>query len=166
MKIVLIGFMATGKSTVAPLVAAKLGLEVVEMDDLTIKKSGRHSITEIFENDGEAAFRDLETAVAKDLQHRDNAVISTGGGVVMNQAIIDYLATDALVVELAAPFNTILERIGPDIPRPLFEDAAKAKALYERREPLYSKYATIHISTDDKSIDQVVAEIVKQVQNL
>ena len=81
MKIVLIGFMATGKSTVAPLVAAKLGLEVVEMDDLIVKQSGRQSIVEIFEDGGEAVFRKLEAAVGKSLEHRDNAVISTGGGV-------------------------------------------------------------------------------------
>lgn len=165
MKIVLIGFMATGKSTVAPVLAAQLGLEAVEMDDLIVQKAGGRSIADIFATGGEAAFRELETAISQDLEQRDNAVISTGGGVVMNQATMDHLAAGATVVELSAPFDTILSRIGSAIPRPLFKDAAEAKALYERREPLYSKYAAVHVATDNKSIDEVVAAIVAKVQN-
>jgi 3-phosphoshikimate 1-carboxyvinyltransferase len=166
MKIVLIGFMATGKSSVAPILAARLGLDVIEMDDLIVKKSGRESITEIFEIDGEAAFREFEKSVGKDLQHHDNVVISTGGGVVMDKTIIGYLADNAVVIELSAPFKTLLKRISPDIPRPLFADVTQAKALYKLRRPLYSKYATIDVATGDKSIDEVAEEIVKQVHDL
>ncbi len=166
MKIVLIGFMATGKSSVAPVVAGRLGLDVIEMDDLIVEKSNAESIMEIFETDGEAAFRELERAVGKDLQHRDNVVISTGGGVVMDKTIMGYLADGGVLIELSAPFETLIKRISPDIPRPLFADVEQAKALYKLRRPLYSKYAAIHISTDDKSIDDVAQEIVKQVQNL
>jgi len=164
MKIILIGFMGTGKSIVAPLLATKLGLRVIEMDDLIVKKSGGKSIKEIFEEGGEVTFRELEIAVGKDLQDEANAVISTGGGVVMNRLILDYLANDAVVVELSASFDTILKRISPAIPRPLFKDKGQAKALYELRKPLYGKYATVHVTTDDKSIEQVVDEIILKLR--
>src|SRR5665811_1823753 len=105
MNIILIGFMGTGKSSVAPLLAGKLGLDVIEMDDLIIKKADGKNIEEIFAGGGEAAFRELELAVAKDLRDCDNAVISTGGGVVMNKSIMEYLANNSLIVELSASFD-------------------------------------------------------------
>lgn len=164
MKIVLIGFMATGKSTVAPILAAKLGLEVVEMDDLIIQKSGLPSISDIFENESEATFRKLEAAVGQELRDRDNVVISTGGGVVMNQALMADLTANAEVIELLAPFDTILQRISPNLPRPLFQDTVEAKALYELRQPLYSKYATRRFSTVNQSVEEVVQAIIDKVQ--
>lgn len=166
MKIILIGFMATGKSSVAPILADKLGLDVIEMDDLIVEKAGGKSIVEIFETGGEVRFRKLEMAVSRDLQRRDNIVISTGGGVVMDKTKMSYLSDGGIVIKLSAPFGTLLRRIGPDIPRPLFEDEYAAKRLYELRKPLYNKYATIHIMTETKSIDAVAQEIVKQVQKL
>ena len=166
MKLVLIGFMGTGKTTVAPVLAEKLGLEIVEMDDLIVRKAGGKSIAEIFEAGGETSFRELETAVAKDLQHYENAVISTGGGVVMNQATMDHLVAGGVVIELAAPFETILQRISSNMPRPLFGDASQAKALYELRKPLYSKYAAIRVATDGKSIEEVVREVMQEVQKI
>lgn len=166
MKIVLIGFMATGKSNVAPILAGMLNLNIVEMDDLIVGKSGGKSIAEIFETGGEAAFRKLEVDVSRDLQHADNVVISTGGGVVMNETVIGYLADNAEVVELYASFETLLQRIGRDIPRPLFEDEQAARQLYELRKPLYNKYAAIHVSTDGKSIDGVAEEIAGKVQRI
>src|SRR5665213_218339 len=110
MKIVLIGFMGSGKTTAAPLLAEKLGLEVVEMDDMIVQKAGGKSIVDIFQAGGETAFRDLEMAVAGDLRDRNNVVISCGGGVVMSQATMDSLAQNATVVELSTAFETVLKR--------------------------------------------------------
>lgn len=166
MKIVLIGFMATGKSSVAPFLAKRLGLENIEMDDLIIQKGGGKSIEKIFADDGEAAFREFELAVAKDLKTKNNVVISTGGGVVTNEQTWAYLAEQAIVVGLFAPFETILKRVGSDIPRPLFKDQAAAMRLYEQRAPLYNKYSDIQVSTDDESIEEVVKEIMDKVQKL
>jgi len=166
MKIVLIGFMGTGKTSVAPLLAAKLGLDAIEMDDLIMAKAGRRSIPDIFKAGGESAFRELEMAVAKDLAGRDNAVISTGGGVVTSQATMGYLTKDAAVVGLAASFDTVLERINPKMPRPLFQDRAQAKALYDLRRPLYSKYAVISVATDGKTVDEVVEAITSQIDKV
>ncbi|HEY5152972.1 MAG TPA: shikimate kinase [Candidatus Saccharimonadales bacterium] len=166
MKLVLIGFMGSGKTTVAPILAEKLGLEIVEMDDLIVHKAGGKSIAEIFEAGGETYFRELETAVAKDLRNHEQAVISTGGGVVMSSAAMDDLVNGAVVIELAAPFTIILQRISSNIPRPLFGDADQAKALYELRKPLYSKYATVRVTTDGKSIEDVVREVTQEVKKL
>jgi shikimate kinase len=163
MKLVLIGFMATGKSTIAPVLADKLGLEVIEMDDLIVQKAGGKSIVQIFADGGEAAFRQLEASVGKDLQNRDNVVISTGGGVVMNQGLMAHLTAGATVIELSAPFDSLLQRISPHMPRPLFENADQAKALYELRKPLYSKYATVQVSTDNRQAEAVVQAIIDKV---
>jgi shikimate kinase len=163
MKIVLIGFMATGKSSVAPKLAARLGVESVEMDDLIVEKAGK-SIKDIFATDGESAFRELEEQVAQDLQAREDVVISTGGGVVTNQQTMQYLAQQGLVVELSGSFETILKRIDPAMPRPLFKDTAEAKALYEQRRPLYSKYATIRVATDNQSVEAVVEAVAHELK--
>lgn len=163
MKVVLIGFMGSGKSSVAPLLARKLGLDLVEMDDLIVDKAHK-DIKAIFADGGEAAFRALEAEVARDLRGRNNAVISTGGGVVTDETAMGYLTSGAAVVELSGSFETLLGRISPAMPRPLFEDTAAAKALYERRQPLYSKYAAVRIVTDNKSVDKVAEEIAQRLQ--
>jgi shikimate kinase len=164
MKIVLIGFMGSGKSSVAPLVAAQLGLAVVEMDDLIVQKAGGKSIKAIFADGGESAFRQLEAEVAKELADRDNVVISAGGGAVTNPATMGYLTKQALVIELTGSFETLLGRISAATPRPLFEDVAEAEALYEQRQALYSKYAALHIATDDKSVPEVAKAVTKRVE--
>ncbi len=166
MKIVLIGFMGTGKTTAAPRLAANLCLEAVEMDDLIVAKAGGRSVAAIFEAGGEAAFRELEMAVAKDLAGSRNVVISTGGGVVTSPVTMGYLTQEAVVVELKALFNTLMERLDPTTPRPLFQDQAQAEMLYGLRRPLYSKYAAISVATDGKTVDQVVEAITNQVNKV
>lgn len=163
MKIVLIGFMGTGKSSVAPRLAKRLDLEAVEMDDLIVKRAGGKSIRDIFAADGEAAFRELEAAVGKELRDRDQVVISTGGGVVMNQDLMASLVAGALVINLDAPFKTVLLRAGSGGKRPLLTSINQARTLYETRKPLYNKYATIHISTESKSVNKVVQAIIDEI---
>jgi shikimate kinase len=164
MKIILIGFMGTGKTSVAPILASKLGLESIEMDDLIIRKASGKSVGEIFEAGGETYFRELEAAVGADLRNYNNAIISTGGGVVMDQTTMDSLASNGIVIGLSGSFDTIRQRIGRNMPRPLFQNLDQAKALYELREPLYSKYAAIRVSTDNKSPEEVADEIINKVQ--
>jgi shikimate kinase len=166
MKVVLIGFMGTGKTTVAPILAEKLGLETVEMDELIVAKAGGRSIQEIFKTGGETEFRELEAAVSQDLGDRDNLVISTGGGVVTNKITMNYLIRGAVIVELNASFDTVLKRIDPKLPRPLFRDQAEAKELYEQRKPLYSSYAAIQVITDGKSVNEVVEDTISQINKV
>jgi len=162
MKIILIGFMGAGKTTIARMLAQKLSFENIDMDTLIIQKSGRTSDKEIFEKDGEIAFREMEIAVAKELQNKNNAIISTGGGVVMNKIIVDYLKQDGIVIYLKNTFETAKKRIGKN-PPPLFQDETMAKKLYEVRLPLYHYYANVVIETDDKNPQDIVEEIIKSL---
>ena len=142
--------MGAGKTTVAKLLAEKLKLEFIDTDALVIKKSGRSTGKEIFEKDGELAFRELEIAVAKELKNKKNVILATGGGIVMNKIILDYLGQDALIIFLKTSFDESKNRVVESL-RPLFRDVAKAKELYDFRLPLYEHYANIIIETDNNN---------------
>ena len=159
MKIILIGFMGSGKSCVAHKLGEKLNLKVIEMDKEIERKAGK-TIPEIFSQDGETAFRQMEIDYAKDLRTSNNVVISSGGGVVMNKIIIDYLkANGGTVIFLETSFAVVERRIGKDTNTPLFQDKSKAKELYEFRQPLYKNYADKIINTDNKTIEDIANDI-------
>ncbi len=163
MKISLIGFMGSGKSTVGRLIAGKLNIKLIEMDELLLELSGFDSINEIFEKHGETRFRELEIDTAKTLAKQEDCVISTGGGVVMNKIIIDYLKKSndkAIVVFLNTKFETLSERLEGDTSRPLFQNTQKAKNLYDFRLPLYEEYADAEVTTDNKPPEKIAAEII------
>jgi 3-phosphoshikimate 1-carboxyvinyltransferase len=159
-KIVLIGFMGAGKSHLAALLAQKTGLDCVETDDLIVTRSGQSSIRAIFDTEGETGFRELELDVARSLRHKQSAVISTGGGIVMNKLAIDYLGEGGTLIFLDATLETLLGRLGNDSNRPLLQETERTAALYRLREPLYRHYASIHIVTDGKTPAAVVDEIL------
>lgn len=160
MKVTLIGFMGSGKSSVGQMLARKLKHNYIEMDFLVLKESGRESITEIFEKDGEAVFRKLETDVARNLQDKDNTIIATGGGIVMNKGTLDYVKSNGTVVFLDTTFRTIEKRLEGDTTRPLFQNKEKAKELYTFRKPLYAQYADITIETNNKIVEKITDEII------
>lgn len=166
-KIVLIGFMGSGKSTVALLLAQKLGLESVEMDDLILARSGRSTINEIFEQDGEVRFRELELAVAQTLRDKTGVVISTGGGVVMNQLAVQYLSqANGRVVFLETFLETILFRLKGAEDRPLLKRSANfagLESLYTLRLPLYRHYAQSCVSTDGRTPDAIVESLMESL---
>jgi len=164
MKLILIGFMGAGKTSVSKLLAEKLKLSVLELDDLVLKNSDRSSINQIFQKDGETNFRQLEINQAKKLANLKNAVISTGGGVVINKIILDYLKTNqGQVIFLKTSFNVLKKRLLNDSTRPLFSNKAKAKNLLLFRQPLYQHYADLTISTNNLTINQVVNKIIKKI---
>lgn len=152
--------MGSGKTTIAKLLAKKLNMERIDMDEMIIKKSNRKSDKEIFEKDGEIAFREIEITVAKELRDKDNVIIATGGGVVMNKIILDYLRENSTVIFLKNAFETAHKRISKN-PPPLFRDTEKAKALYALRLPLYEYYANMIIETDNRTPEEVVEEVIK-----
>lgn len=164
MKIVLIGFMGAGKSSIASVLSQKLGLEFVEMDDLTLQKSGRISINEIFAKDGESAFRQLEITAAKTLSDSKNIIISAGGGVVQYKPIMDLLKNNGRIIYLDTPFEVIEKRLAGDDTRPLFKNKENARKLYDTRKKMYEEYSDATVSTGNKSIEQVAEEIIKVVK--
>ena len=160
MKIVLIGFMGSGKTSVAKAVAKKLNLKFIDMDETALNQTYRKSVNEIFEKDGEEKFREIELEVASKLEDADGVVISTGGGVIMNPQVMKYLTKNASVYYLKANFDKLKVRVEEkEIRPPLFRDVGKARQLFNKRAPLYEHYANVVIVTDNKSVDEIVGEI-------
>lgn len=168
MKIILIGFMGCGKSTIAKLLAYKLSLRLICMDKIILEKSGRKTVREIFDTDGETVFREMEIETAKQLVGTDNAVIDTGGGAVENGIIFHYLKNnnETIVIYLKTGFNRIFTRLLKDpYKRPLFQGKKQGYELWKLREPLYTRYADICINTDGfcpEEISEKIINILKQ----
>ncbi len=159
MKIVLIGFMGAGKTTIAKLLAKSLSYEYIDMDRMIVQKSKRSSDREIFDLDGEEVFRKLESDVSKELSEKRDVVISTGGGIVMNEINMNWLQSNGTIIFLKNSFDTSKKRISKKNPPPLFRDKSYARNLYELRQPLYIKYSDTVIETDNKFPKQIVDEI-------
>jgi shikimate dehydrogenase len=161
MKIVLIGFMGSGKSTVAAIVAKKLGEHLIEIDQLTEKIAGK-KIKELVKSGGEELFRTYEAQAVKELENIANAVISTGGGTVLNEESFKILSSPpSVVIYLKAKFATISKRLLDLSERPLFKDPAQAQKLYDSRASKYELIADRIVNTDHLSAEEVASEIIK-----
>ena len=157
--IYLVGFMGSGKSTVGKIVAEKLKMNFVDIDELIEKEKGM-KITDIFKKKGEKYFRDLEKKKIKDLAVKENLVISTGGGLGADKENMDLMKKTGLVVWLDVSLDEILERCKGDKNRPLLNQSYEnLKKLYEKRKPIY-KMAHIHIKTGNKNPEEIAEEIM------
>jgi shikimate kinase len=137
--IILVGFMGTGKSSAGRLIAERLNMEFVDMDDEIVRREGC-SIPDIFRDRGEPAFRELERALVIELANRSNLVISTGGGIVLNPDNIRDFSRTGSVFCLQAKPESILRRVEHDQNRPLLQGGdrlTKISELLARRQPLY-----------------------------
>jgi shikimate kinase len=165
--IALVGFMGTGKTAVGKALAEKLAREFIELDPLIEQMAGK-TIPEIFKDDGEIAFRELEIAVCKEAASRKNAVIACGGGIVLNKINIDRLREGAVIVYLTASPDTILERtLNDDEERPLLkvtDPARTVKELMEFRRPFYERAAEITIDTSQMDIESVASKIINRLK--
>jgi len=161
--VALIGFMAAGKTAVGQFLAQRLGKQFIELDAL-IEQKAEKSIAEIFERDGELAFRELEIEVTKEVSGNKNQVIACGGGVVLNRINIDRLKKEAVVVYLTASPEVIQERVSTDREvRPLLKTSNKAltiQELLEFRQPFYERAADIKIDTSKLSIEATAKQII------
>ena len=158
--------MGSGKTSIANMLAEKTGMPFIEMDDLIVQISERESVNDIFEQDGEIRFRELEIKTAKIVAQKHNTIISTGGGVVMNKIIIDYLKQNGTVIFLDASFEIIEQRLAGDTTRPLFKNKDQAKKLYDFRRSLYEHYADITIQTDNKTLEKITEAILPLIRGL
>ena len=155
--------MGTGKTTVGRLLAEQTHFEFVDTDELIESRTGK-TITDIFKQNGEPAFRELEKQVVAELAARDKLVISCGGGLAANQANLDSLKTYALVVCLWASPDKIWQRVRHQTHRPLLQEAdpmAKIKTLLAVREPFY-RQADVLINTDLRSVREAAQQIALQ----
>jgi len=168
--IALIGFMATGKSTVGKALQGHLGenYTFIETDLLIVKMAGK-SIPKIFAEDGEAKFRDYEAEACKKAAQLTKSVISCGGGVVLNKENIETLKQTCHMVLLTATPEVIYKRAlgeGKEY-RPIInkeEPFKEIKKVLRYREPYYKSSADIIIDTTEKSIERIVEEILKQTK--
>lgn len=161
----LIGFMGTGKSSVGRFVAGHLQFEFLDTDDLIEAQAGK-TITEIFRDGGEAAFRERERALVRELAARSNTLFATGGGLPVFFDNLAFLKTYALVVCLWASPETIYERVRHHGHRPLLQDAdplGKIRTLLAQREPFY-RQADVLVSTEFRSVREVGLQVIHQFQ--
>ena len=160
-RIVLTGFMGSGKSTVGPLVAARLGWQFIDADDV-IESDARIPIAEIFSRHGEAAFRQQEHAVIARLAATGNLVLALGGGAIETEATRDLLlkTPGTLLIHLEVELKTTLHRCGgTENTRPILADQANLTNRYNRRLPLY-RNAHINIQADHLTPNQVADAIL------
>jgi shikimate kinase len=164
--IVIVGPPSSGKSTIGRLLAERLGTDFIDVDELIEQRTGK-LIGEIFATDGEAAFRELETAttieVITDSEQRAR-VVSLGGGAVMSAEIRAALAPYT-VVRLQVGIAAAAERIGLNTSRPLLLGNVRGQLikLMREREPLYAEVATISLATDHREPAELVDEVVGQL---
>lgn len=165
--IVLIGFTATGKTHVAPLVAAALGWDVFDTDAEVTRRTGR-PISQIFEQDGEPAFRRMETEALHSAARRSNFVICAGGGTVTSPENQALMHKAGIVVLLEARPETILARLKRDLAnggavRPLLEGPDPLKRITELKQERQRHYATGDwtVHTDELTPGEAAQEVVR-----
>ncbi|MCA1009664.1 shikimate kinase [Halobacillus halophilus] len=159
--IYLVGFMGSGKSTIAGKLSEKLNLPYIEMDK-AIEEKEQMTISDIFAQFGEAHFRECETHLLKNIG--EESVVSTGGGVVLKEENQHYLSTGT-VVFLRASWNTIVSRLQNDEDRPLWKgDLTEKHALFALRQPTYESLADLIIEVDNKNPEEIVNEIMDRLK--
>ena len=164
--IILTGYMGSGKTTVGRNVAKLKDYTFVDTDEMIVEKQHR-SINDIFAADGEQAFRDMETALLKQLidEEREHLVISTGGGMPLRAENRQLLSELGKVVYLKASPKTIYNRIKGDTSRPLLKCENPMKRIEEMiaaREPLYEEGALITVDVDGLRQSEAALEIVEK----
>lgn len=157
--------MGSGKTTVGPLVAARLGWRFVDADDV-IEAEAAMPIASIFAQHGEAVFRERERATIAQLAASDSLVLALGGGAIETQAIRELLLTTpgTILVHLEVELATTLARCGgTEQARPILADQANLASRYQRRLPLY-RTAHVSIAVDALTPNQVADAILKAAQ--
>jgi len=161
--VAIIGFMGAGKTTVARALAKRLNREFIELDTMIERKAGKQ-IEEVFSQDGEIAFRELEIEVTKDISSCRDMVIACGGGIILNQINIDRLKNNSVIVYLAVSSLVLLARVeGTETIRPLLNTGYKKSSIRKLlglRKPLYEKAADITVNTTKLDVNSVVEELV------
>lgn len=165
-RIVLAGFMGSGKSTAGPLLAARMKWRFVDADDVIESEAGKR-IAEIFATEGEAAFRRREREAIARLAAEDGLVLALGGGAIETAETRELLlnAPGTLVVHLQVELATTLARCGgTEGTRPVLADQVNLAARYARRLPLY-RMSHVSIATDALTPGEVVEAVVERLRD-
>ncbi len=164
--LVLIGMPGSGKTTVGKALLSLLnGFSLADIDE-EIVKSEKREITEIFKENGEDYFRNLETQTLKKYQNTQNIIISTGGGVVEREENLEILKNIGCTIYIKCSVETLFERVREDNSRPLLrvEDIKeRLAALYLRRDKKYQK-ADYTIDTEDLTPEECAKKILKEIK--
>jgi shikimate kinase len=159
----LIGFMGTGKSVVGRVVADLLHFTFLDTDHVIEARAGK-AISQIFAQDGEPAFRELERRIVEELTRRERTVIATGGGLPADPGNMASLKSHALVVCLWASPEAIYERVRGHDHRPLLNEPdplGRIRALLAAREPHY-RQADVLVNTEMRSVREVAQHVIHQ----
>lgn len=164
--IVLIGYRGSGKTTVARLLSARLGWSLVDTDEWIVQQTGR-SIAELFQQEGEAGFRRIESDIISHLKPAGPCVLSVGGGAVEHAENMAVLKRLGWIVWLTAPAETLYARIQADVhtraQRPALTPLSgldEVRAVLSRREALYRRACDLEIATDGWTAEQVAQRIL------
>ena len=167
MNVALFGFMGVGKSAIGRMLAEKLGLSFVDLDEEIVSRT-RRSIESIFEEDGEERFREIERVVTKEYSALDGQVIACGGGTVIDPQNLDNLRRSSRMVLLTAEPEVILERVEAEgDARPLLnvdDRLGKIRSLLSKRWPRYIEAADIIIDTSEYTPQVVVSIIIENLE--
>jgi shikimate kinase len=160
--IYIIGFMGTGKTSVAKLLSEKIGYDFIDIDK-SIEERINMPINEIFERFGEAEFRKIESEVLLNITSKNNLIVSTGGGIVLNLANLENMKASGYIITLIATPDVIYDRTKLSNLRPLLNKKNKLdeiKRLLYMRAPLYIKGDFI-LDTSDITANEAADEIVE-----
>ncbi len=160
--IFLIGFMGTGKSTIAEELKYMIGVDSVEMDQMIVNRT-QMSISEIFAKYGEEYFRDLETNLLLEITESESMLVSCGGGTVIRKENVEYMKKSGHIVLLTATPETIYERVKNSTDRPILNQNMSVEfiaELMERRRERYLQAADLVVSTDGKTTEEICEEIL------
>jgi shikimate kinase len=166
-RIVLTGFMGSGKSTVGPLLAERLGWRFVDADDVIAAETGM-AIADFFARHGEAAFRERERETIARLACEDGLVLALGGGAIEDAGTRALLrdGPGTLLVHLEVTLETARKRCGgTEHTRPVLNDEARLAARYEKRLPLY-RQSHVTVIVDAIHPDEVVELVIRQIEIL
>ncbi len=166
MRIYLTGFMGCGKTTVGPLLAQRLEAPFVDLDEEIERRAGM-TVREVFERQGEPAFRQMEAEALRGTFTAPDVVVAVGGGTLTFEGNAREVSARGLSVWLNLPFATIVSRIGGigKADRPLFRDGSQALALYRERLPAYRRSdLTVDIAPEEGP-EEIAARIALLIGN-
>lgn len=168
MKIILIGLMGAGKTTIGKELSNKLNLRFIDMDD-EIEKQSEMSIVDIFEKYGENRFREIESKLLEKIALEDDIIISTGGGIIKIDDNRKLLKKQDNVVFLNGSIDTLVKNVSNDIyKRPLLKDSTdlyiKIEELLSERYEKYKESSNIIIDINNKNINEVVSQILVYIR--